>query len=806
MNATAGAHFNIIVEGMSCAACATRLERVLSNAEGVVEASVNFPLERARIYVNGPTVLNQIVETVRKAGFDVALETRQFKVEPQPDALAQKRLIAAISDIDGVAGVTFDPLSSRVEVKAVAQAVPLRSLKQAARLAGATLTQSDAEQAVGDRSQAKLDRLRRLTLVSVLLWLPFLLSMLLTIPGIAVIDGPLLPGFVQLALATPIQFVLGARFYRGAYSALRNGGANMDVLVVMGTTVAYLFSLYLLVTAPSGTERHFYFDASAAIITLVLVGKFMEAHANRGTVYEIRRLAGLRPAKALLRMSDGKIIERDVKSLKVGDVLVSRAGRSIAADGVVIEGRAEVDESALTGESIPAVKRKGDSVAAGSINIDGFLAIKTMAVGSETTLERMIRIVEEAQLVKPATQRLVDRVSQIFVPFVIACSALTLGLGHFFWDSPEMAILSAVSVLVIACPCALGLATPTALTVGSGAAARAGILVRDISALERAVRISHVVFDKTGTLTAGKPVLRSTESYSPAGKGRALEIAASLQKGSEHPIAAALRNAAQEQGIAELPVSGFRNLVAEGVEGLVDGVRHLLGKASLLESEGIKTPERSLEFGGTEIWLAAVEGQGRGLLARFEIVDMLRPRAAEAVRGLKEAGIVPLMLSGDSEIVVGKMAGEVGIDLYHANTRPEDKSRIIAELEEGGQGVAMVGDGINDAPALAQASLGIAMGSGTDVAMETAAITLVNPDPRLVGATIRIAQRTFAKIRQNLFWAFIYNVVALPAAAFGYLSPGVAAAAMALSSVSVVVNSLTLRMWKPGFKLPVEPR
>ena len=791
---------------MSCTACATRLERVLSGEEGVVEASVNFPLERASIRTAGPAALGRLVEAVRGAGFDVALETRQFETETRPDESERTRLIGALSNVDGVSGARIDPASGRVEVEAVARAVSARSLIEAAEAVGATLTERAAAGGGVDRAQARLDRQRRMTVISAILWLPFPVSMLLTVLGFGMADGPLLPGLVQAALATPIQFVLGARFYRGAYSALRGGSANMDVLVALGTTVAYMFSWYLLATEPPGPERHLYFDASSAIITLVLVGKLMEVHASRGTAHEIRRLAGLRPSTALVRKPDGSTAERDVSRLEVGDILISRSGGGMAVDGVVVDGRAEVDESAITGESVPAVRQKGDQVTAGSINIDGFLAVRATAVGAETTLERMIRIVEDAQAAKPAAQLLVDRVSRVFVPFVVACAAATLGLGFIFGNGFEPSLINAVSVLVIACPCALGLATPTALTAGTGAAARAGILVRDITALERAAGLSHVVFDKTGTLTAGRPSLRTIESFSPLGEAGALGYAASMQTGSDHPIAAALRNAARQRGIDELPISDFRNLVGEGVEGNVAGTRHLLGRASLIESVGIEVPARSLDHGGTEIWLAAAEGSERGLLARFEVVDMLRPQAAEAVQNLKSEGIVPLMLSGDSESVVRTMAGEAGISNFHAETRPEEKSRIVSELEEAGHGVAMVGDGINDAPALARASIGIAMGSGTDVAMETAAITLVNPDPRLVGSTIRIARRTLAKIRQNLFWAFIYNVVALPAAALGYLSPGIAAGAMALSSVSVVVNSLALRMWKPGFRSGPESR
>ena len=732
---------HLAIEGMTCNACATRLEKSLGAAEGVVSASVNFALERASVEVDpARTDLDSVVRVVRRTGFDVGAETHASRGGKTPPA---------------------DPGAGE------------------------------------RREERRLRRERWAVAAAALLAAPFLLQMLAHLPGGGFAPAWKLSPLAQLALATPLQFVLGARFYRGAFAALRGGGANMDVLVALGTTAAYAYSLYRLAALGAGAEGRLFFEASAVVVAFVLAGKHMESRAKRGATRAIRQLLALRPDVARVRLADGSVEERPARALRPGDVAVCRPGDRVAADGAVVRGEAEVDESPITGESAPVPKAPGDPATAGSIVVDGFIDVETRAAGEDSTLARMIRLVEDAQAGKPAVQRLVDRVSAVFVPLVVAFAAVAFAAWLFAGAGLEAALASAVSVLVIACPCALGLATPTAIVAGAGAAARAGILIRDVEALERAHGLSHVVFDKTGTLTEGRPSLAGIEPLGRIGEDEALRIAASLQQGSGHPVAAAFRAEAQARGLEPSPVERFRSSVARGVEGEVEGVRYRLGNARLFAEGGLDPPPGEPSDGGSQVWLGASLPGGDALLARFEAVDALRPQAAEAIRQLERLGVEPRLVSGDAAAVARRIGRRLGIEAVRGEALPEDKAEIVAELARGGARVGMVGDGINDAPALARAAVGIAMGSGTDVAMETAAITLMRPDPRLVAGAIDASRRTFRKIGQNLFWAFVYNVVGLPLAALGLLSPALAGAAMALSSVSVVANSLLLRSWKP---------
>ncbi len=737
---------DLAIEGMTCSACSARLEQTLNDAPGVLEATVNLALERAMISIDPTqTDLDSVVNAVRRCGFAVGMQTG---------------------------------------------------------------TLSDAGEHSTERDE------RRAILVAAILTAPFIIQMAGMFANAPYLH---LPPWVQLALVIPIQFALGLRFYRGAISALRSGGANMDVLVAMGTTAAFAYSVYQMVTPGTG---HLYFEASAVIITLVIVGKHIEARAKRGAAAAIQALLALRPDTALMRLPNGELVERPVRDVKVGDTVVCRPGDQVAVDGIIARGEAEIDESLITGESNLIPKMTGDPVTAGSININGFIDIETRAIGDDSTLAKMIRLVENAQVSKPAVQRLVDRISAIFIPVVVSISAVAflswwlagerlqqviVHFAHlvgfappsFAGDMIEQAIISAVAVLVIACPCALGLATPTAIMTGSGAAARAGVLIKDIATLERAHNLSHVVFDKTGTLTEGKPAVAEIELLSDLKKNEVLQVAATLQQGSEHPIAEAFRAAIADRGLALSTVEHFKSTVARGVEGDIDGVRYFIGNDRLFRDKGLGLPQRALSHGGAEVYLGARLKDGNALLARFEVVDALRAEAKVAIQQLKRLGVIPLLVSGDAASVTERIAKELGIDDVHGEAGPEDKAAIIQRLTDKGACVGMVGDGINDAPALAQATVGIAMGSGTDVAMETAAITLMRPDPRLVPAAIEASRKTFRKIKQNLFWAFLYNVIGLPLAAFGFLSPSLAGAAMAFSSVSVVTNSLLLRSWQP---------
>ncbi len=788
---TATHRYQLLIDGMTCSACSTRLERMLSAASGVATAAVNLATERATIDIDDGTSLDSVVQVVRRAGFDARKEIRSYRISEAADESAAGVVRAALEGTPGVVAATIVGDRALIEVQRYALAVSDESLEERAREAGCVLASSNAGP-VEDRRDLR----HHMALgAAILLSAPFVVQMAAhQAPTI----GWAMPPLLEALLATPLQFLIGARLYRGALNALRGGGANMEVLVVTGTTAAYFFSWYQYATLGHAASGQLYFEASAIIITLVLVGKQLEMRARRGAAQAIRELLALRPRTALVEAEDGTVHERPVREVRVGDRLVCRTGMQVAADGIVAGGVAEVDESLVTGESTPVSRGKGDPVIAGSLNIDGLLTIEARATGADSTLARMIRLVEDAQAAKPTVQRLADRVCGIFVPLVVAIAAIAL-LGWLVAGAGiEVAVVNAVSVLVIACPCALGLATPTAIMTGSGAAARTGILIKDVEVLEQAHGLKHMVLDKTGTLTTGTPRLGTIRLFvDDLDENTALEIMASLQQGSEHPVAEAFRVAAEERRLPLREVQEFSSRVALGVEGIVNGTRYLAGNRRLFDALAFTAPDHVEPDDDGGVWLGARSDDGDVWLARFALADDMRPGANEAVDALRQLGITPFLASGDTTAATRRMAVATGIDDFRARVRPEDKVAMIDELMEGGRKVGMVGDGINDAPALARATVGMAMGSGTDVAMETAAITLMRPDPRLVAAAIDISRRTWRKIRQNLFWAFVYNVIGLPLAALGHLSPSLAALAMALSSVSVVGNSLILRGWRP---------
>ena len=632
-------------------------------------------------------------------------------------------------------------------------------------------------------------------------WWPLACALLFTAPLAAPMLGHLLgrdwslPGSLQWLLATPVQFWLGARFYRAGWKALRAGSGNMDLLVAIGTSAAYGLSVYLL--ARGGT--HLYFESSATVITLVLLGKWLEARAKGQTVEAIRALEALRASEAIVRRG-GADTAIALEQLRVGDVLVVRPGARVAADGRVLEGSSHLDESLLTGESLPQAKEPGARVTGGAVNGEGLLLVDVTAVGTETMLSKIIRQVEDAQAVKAPVQRLVDRVSALFVPVVLFVSLVTLlgwGLATGDWQA---ALLNAVAVQVIACPCALGLATPTAIMVGTGAAARHGILIRDAEALERAHAIDTVVFDKTGTLTEGRPRVVAVEGH----EARAVAtLAAALQQHSEHPLAHAVTLHVREQGLAVPMAAAARALPGRGVQAEVDGATVYLGNTRLMEELQADTGAwrgaagRHEAAGRTVSWLARGGAGTPEVLGLLAFGDRVKEGAAEAVARLQAMGVTPMMLTGDNAGAARAVADALGIARYTAQVLPAEKAEAVRAAIAAGGTVAMVGDGINDAPALAAADVGIAMAGGTDVAMHTAGITLMRGDPRLVADAITVSQRTWRKIRQNLGWAFVYNLVGIPLAAFGLLNPMLAGAAMALSSVSVVANALLLRGWRP---------
>ncbi|HUP98650.1 MAG TPA: heavy metal translocating P-type ATPase [Usitatibacter sp.] len=624
----------------------------------------------------------------------------------------------------------------------------------------------------------------------------------LVVPMMAEVLGRhwMLPAGLQFLLATPVQLYFGARFYRSGWKALVDRTGNMDLLVALGTSAAYLLSIYLWVT--QGGAAHLYFEAAAVVITLVRVGKWLETRAKHQTTQALRTLGALRPERAR-RLEAG--VERDVPvgEVQVGDSVAVLPGERIPVDGLVEEGATHADESLVTGESLPVAKMIGSRVIGGAMNGEGRIVVRTTAVGAESTLARIIRGVESAQAAKAPIQRLVDRVSAVFVPVIIAIALATALAWGFAGGDWEVAVLNAVAVLVIACPCALGLATPTAIMVGTGVAARHGILIKDAEALEHAHHVRWVAFDKTGTLTQGKPKVQAVRS-AIGDEREVLRLAAAVQRASEHPLARAVIEAAGERGIHVPSVADARANPGRGIDARVEGRRiamasdrwaHELAAAGL---DALAAERKSLERSGNTVsWLLELEPQPRvvGLIA---FGDTVKPGVRALVDRLHAQGVQTALLTGDNAGAGAAVALAVGIDHVESGVLPEDKARIVAEMRRRHGVVAMVGDGINDAPALAAADVGIAMGSGTDVAMHTAGITLMHGEPMLVADALAISRRTYAKIRQNLFWAFIYNLVGVPLAALGLLSPVIAGAAMALSSVSVVTNALLLKGWRPG--------
>ena len=626
------------------------------------------------------------------------------------------------------------------------------------------------------------------------------LSLPLFVPMLAGLFGwPLqIPGAWQLALATPVQFWLGARFYRAARKAVLHLSGNMDLLVAIGTTAAYGLSVYLWLQG----HPHLYFEASTAVITLVLLGKWLETRAKRQTADAIRALQSLRPETAH-RLVDGVEQEVPLGQLRRGDHIIVRPSERVPTDGIIREGDSHLDEALLTGESQAVHRQAGDRVTGGAINLDGVLQVEVSAVGAETTLSRIIRLVEQAQASKPAIQRLVDRVSEIFVPVVLVIALLTLVGWLLVGAGWEQGILNAVAVLVIACPCALGLATPTAIMVGTGAAARHGILIKDAEALESAHRIQRVVFDKTGTLTLGQPGITAIGSVAVA-QDEVLRLAASIEQGSRHPLAQSVVAQAAVRGLPLVPVTQARAVAGKGVSALWEQRTLYLGHARWMAELGVPlapalaAAEALAAEGRTVSWLAETGAGEPRLLGWLAFGDALRPESQAAIQRLHALQVSTMLLTGDNPASGAHVQKTLGLDAVLSEQTPEHKAVVIGELRKQGEVVAMVGDGINDAPALAAADISFAMSSGTDVAMHTAGITLMRADPRLVADTIDISRRTYRKIWQNLFWAFIYNLVGIPLAALGMLNPVIAGAAMALSSVSVVSNALTLRRWRPA--------
>jgi Cu+-exporting ATPase len=778
---------------MTCASCVLRVEKALKAVPGVDDASVNLATESASVSAQPSVGLALLAGAVRKAGYEVANRALTLQVSGMTCASCVGRVEKALLKVPGVLSAAVNLATEQATVQALTS-VALPTLVAAVEKAGYTAT------APRDTAPPAASRLPP--------WWPVALSAALTIPLVAPMLLQalgihwMLGGWAQLALATPVQFGLGWRFYRAGWKAVRAGAGNMDLLVALGTSAAFGLSVYLLARNVGHAMPHLYFEASAAVITLVRLGKWLETRAKRQTVDAIRALNALRPATARV-LRGGIEVELPVGQVAVADLVVVRPGERIAVDGEVTEGRSHVDESLITGESLPVAKSVGDRVTGGAINAEGALTVRTSAIGAETTLARIIRMVESAQAAKAPIQRTVDRVSEVFVPIVLGVALLTFLAWFGFSGDWERALINAVAVLVIACPCALGLATPTAIMVGTGVAARHGILIQDAQALELAHAVTTVAFDKTGTLTQGRPALVAVEPVPGVMRDEVLRLAAALQSRSDHPLARAVLDRARADGLAAPEASDAFALPGRGVQATVGGELCALGSARLLRELGADAPglhdaaARLEGEGRTVSWLVRRRGAEAEALGLLAFGDTVKPAARQAVARLQRLGIKTVMLTGDNRGSALAAAHELGIDDVRAEVLPADKAAVVRELRAAGEVVAMVGDGINDAPALAAAQVGIAMSTGTDVAMQTAGITLMRGDPRLVADALDVSRRTYAKIKQGLFWAFAYNVVGIPLAAFGLLNPVIAGAAMALSSVSVVTNALTLRRWRP---------
>jgi len=793
-------HVAFLVKGMTCGACSARLEKALTEFPGVIAATVSFATERADIHYDVETTNGTaLAAVVKKTGFEIHERTISLKVRGMTCAACAQQVERALKLVPGVRGATVNFAIDRALVT-ITDGITIEADLLSA-IEGAGFTAQLTRDAPGEPPQparaaitemVDLKREHVALIVSVLLTIPLAGQMICHWIGLEFRLSP----YMELTLATPVQVIIGARFYRSAYRALLAGSANMDVLVAMGTSAAFFYSLYLLISLRSAAGGALYFEASTVIITLVLTGKALEGKAKKSAAASIRALMDLRPQTALLERHE-KTVKVDLTEVKRGDIVIVRSGERVPVDGVIEDGTSELDESLLTGERLPVLKSIGDRVTAGAINGTGLLRVYVTAVGEDSTLARIIRLVENAQAGKAPMQRLADRISLIFVPAVIIVALSTFVSWMLFSGDFATAFDAAVSVLVIACPCALGLATPTAIVAGMGAAAKAGILIKDVEALERAHRTDTVVFDKTGTLTSGRPAVAEL-AVLRGRRERIIQLAASAQAGSDHPLAKAAQDVAARERISILPVSHFCSHAGRGVEGVVDSHRVILGNRALMLENSVNV---ALEENRAQTWEAdahtvlflAIDGV---LAALFAVADPIRPASIDAISTLRSMGVQTVLLSGDACCVVDIVGRAVGVDDARGEVLPADKAKIIETLRRESHEVAMVGDGINDALALAVADVGIAMGTGTDVAMEAAGITLMRPDPRLVADAVSISRATWLKSRQNLFWAFFYNVIAVPLAALGYLSPPIAGAAMAASSVSVVINSLLLRRWR----------
>ena len=795
--------------GMTCANCVASVEKSLAKTQGVQEAQVNLSSERATVRFDpDKATVADLVKHIQDAGYDVAIGDASLQLEGLIDPSDALSLEKALNQVEGVIYAQVNPTNGKLTVRYVPTIVSQNELRQTVKKNGYKLLELSGENIEDPEAAARANEIahqRKLLNLGLLFTIPlFMISMGhdFGLLPMVLAHASWLP-WLLFALATPVQFIVGRSFYINAWKSVKNGSANMDLLVALGTSVAYFYSILVLLKVFPG---HTYFETSATIITLVRLGKYLEAKAKGGASEAIRKLLFLRPKKATI-IRDGLESEINIDDVVVGDVLVVRPGEKIPVDGIVAQGESSVDESMLTGESLPVHKEVGTAVYGATLNKDGRLIVTANKIGKDTVLSQIIQLVENAQASKAPIQTLADKISAVFVPIVIVIALITFLVWFFLVPmaaNSELtplarAIINMVAVLVIACPCAMGLATPTAVMVGTGRGAELGILVKDSESLEEAGSLDTVLLDKTGTLTKGEPALTDMVSLDTAySEDKLLQLVASVESGSEHPLAQAIVAEANRRNVQLLPMESFRAIAGKGARAKVDAKSVFIGSQRLLEGQEIDLSPagesaEKLQSQGKTIVYAAVEDR---LIGLFGITDTLKEQSVEAVQELHKLGLKVGMLTGDNATSAAQIAKAAGIDLVFANLLPKDKIAKITELQTQNKKVAMVGDGINDAPALTQANVGIAIGTGTDVAIASAPIVLISGNLMAVPTAIRLSRATLRTIKQNLFWAFFYNVLLIPLAAFGKLNPILAAGAMSFSSIFVVTNSMRLKKFK----------